>query len=151
MQAEIQRVTDNLSMIDYKIIKGNIDTPEGFNVGDVTGYTVNDNLELSFSPQKKWVKADYSIEVATCCTTSPAASVFFHFVFIYYVDNFEELTSIKENHEIEVNPQLVTSIAAISYSTTRGILLTRLQGTVMSDFILPVTNTNNLLNKKSPE
>lgn len=149
MQAEIQRVTDNLSMIDYKIIKGNIDTPEGFNAGDVTGYTVNDNLELSFSPHKKWVKADYSIEVSTCCTTSPAASVFFHFVFIYNVENFEELATIKEGKKIVVDQQLVSSIAAISYSTTRGILLTRLQGTVMSDFILPITNTNDLLNKKT--
>ena len=151
MQVDIQKVTDHLSMVDYKIIKGKIETPEDFEPDDVTGYTVNDNLKLSFSPAKKWIKADYEIGVNTCCKSCPEASVFFHFVFIYSVDNFEELTSIKENTEIEVNPLLENSIAAISYSTTRGILLTRLQGTVMSDFILPITNTNTLLNKNTSE
>ena len=151
MWSEIQLNTDKLTMIEYKIIKGNIETPEGFDPKQISGYNVSDDLKLAFNPDQKLVKADYSIKVETSNVSDPTAWVYFHFVFLYIVDNFQELTILKENKHIEVHPQLVNAIAAISYSTTRGILLTRLQGTVLSDFILPITNTSNLLNKRFSE
>jgi hypothetical protein len=45
-----------------------------------------------------------------------------------------------------LDPDLGNALSAITYSTARGILLTRLQGTAFQDFILPIINPNNLLN-----
>jgi hypothetical protein len=48
-----------------------------------------------------------------------------------------------------LHPSLGNALASITYSTSRGILMTRFQGTALSDFILPVINPNNLLEKGS--
>ncbi|MNY64312.1 hypothetical protein D3C86_2014030 [compost metagenome] len=48
---------------------------------------------------------------------------------------------------ITIHPALGNALASITYSTSRGILMTRFQGTVLSDFILPVIDPNSLLEK----
>jgi len=40
---------------------------------------------------------------------------------------------------------LANAIASISYSTARGIIVSRFQGTALCDFILPVISPNDLL------
>ena len=63
------------------------------------------------------------------------------------MDNIEEQKTKEKDEIITVHPALGNALASITYSTSRGILMTRFQGTVLSDFILPVINPNDLLEK----
>ncbi len=72
----------------------------------------------------------------------------FHLVFIYRIENFEELVTTGENNRLKLNSLLANALASVTYSTSRGILLTRLQGTVLQNFVLPVINPNSLLRNK---
>ncbi|MBK9688631.1 MAG: hypothetical protein IPO65_13080 [Saprospiraceae bacterium] len=56
MWSEIQLNTDKLTMIEYKIIKGNIETPEGFDPKQISGYNVSDDLKLAFNPDQNLLK-----------------------------------------------------------------------------------------------
>ncbi len=138
---------EKIHITDFKITKGHIESPFEFNNTNVEGHSYTVDLELGFKLDEKLIKADLTISVTTKSidnTNEDEASGEFCFAFIFYVDNIEELTTT-ENELVNLNIALGNAISSISYSTSRGILLTRFQGTALSNFILPVINPNDLL------
>lgn len=135
-----------VSMIDYKLIKGQVDSPSDFSLDKVTGHHLTNNFELAFNIDDKLIKADYTVDIHTVGVDKieEEASASFHFEYIYKVENFEELALI-DGDAINLDPMLGNALASISYSTSRGILLTRLQGTALQNFVLPIINANELL------
>lgn len=138
-----------IEIVDFKIIKGQINSPFNFNEENVEGHTFNVDFELGFNLEDKLIKADFSVNVETKSNNEDIEEAIgnFSFVYIYYVDNIEELTTLEADETITVHPALGNALASITYSTSRGILMTRFQGTVLSDFILPVIDPNSLLEK----
>lgn len=138
---------EKIEIVDFKIIKGQINSPFDFEENEVKGHDFNINFELGFSIPDKLIKADFSVSVETKSNkpnTQEAVGAF-SFAYVFHVDNIEELTKLEEDNTITINSSLGNAIAAITYSTTRGILMTRFQGTALSDFILPVINPNKLI------
>ncbi len=137
-----------ISILDFKIIKGAIESPYDFDIEKVTAHPFKVNLDLGFNLEDKLVKADFDVEVLTesGAEKQEEAQGIFHFVFVFSVENLEELAipTTKKN-KIEVDGGLGNALAAISYSTARGILMTRFQGTALENFILPVIDPNDLL------
>ena len=147
MQANELFNPEKISILEYKYIKGQIDTPEDFNIEKVKGHDLENTLQLGFNLDDKLAKADFffNIQTKSSSDNQNEASGAFHLVFIYKIENIEELVSISKEGHLEVNSWLGNALASITYSTSRGILLTRLQGTVFQNFILPVINPDNLL------
>jgi hypothetical protein len=138
-----------LSITDFKLIKGQVDIPEDFDAGLVEGHLLENSLQLGFNLQEKLVKSDFIIEIKTDSkgANSKEATGSFHLVFIFSVENLDELTQLNKNI-VKLHPDLGNALSAITYSTSRGILLTRLQGTAFQKFILPVINPNKLLDNR---
>lgn len=141
---------EKLSIIEFKFIKGQVDTPEDFIIDKVDGHQLENTLKLAFNLEEKLVKADFLVEIKTESkgANSNEAIGNFHLVFIYRVDNLEELAKPDKNNLIDLHPALGTALSSITYSTSRGILLTRMQGTALQNFVLPVINSNKLLHNK---
>lgn len=138
---------EKISILEFKFIKGQVETPEGFEVDKVQGNNVENSLQFGFNIEDKLVKADFQITLKTNSSgkNSIEASGIFHLVYIYKVENLEKLaTIVKENH-LDINPWLANALASITYSTSRGVLITRLQGTAFQGFMLPVIDPNKLL------
>jgi hypothetical protein len=142
---------EKIEIVDFKIIKGQINSPFDFENEKVAGHTFNVDFELGFNLEDKLVRADFSVHVETKSDedTIEEAVGNFSFVYVFYVGNIEELTTLEKDETISIHPALGNALASITYSTSRGILMTRFQGTVLSDFILPVINPNDLLEKGS--
>jgi hypothetical protein len=140
---------EKLSMVEFKFLKGQIDTPENYVVPNKTDYSIENLLELSFNMKEKLIKVDFSINMQTANQqTTAQATGSFRLVYIYHIDNLEELiTPDTTNSELNVNADLANTVVSISYSTSRGVLLARLQGTALQQFILPIINPNTLLKK----
>jgi hypothetical protein len=66
-------------------------------------------------------------------------------VFIYQTENLKDLAKPDDNNLIKLDPGLANALSSVTYSTSRGILLTRLQGTALQNFVLPIINPNKLL------
>lgn len=138
-----------ITIIEFKMVKGQIDTPEEFDVSHVQGHNIENSLQLGFNLEDKLVKTDFFTEISTDSqgrNTKESAGNF-HFVFIFSVENLNELATNGKDDLIEIHPILGNALSSITYSTSRGILLTRLQGTALQNFILPVIDPNTLLNK----
>ena len=68
--------------------------------------------------------------------------------FHYQIDNLNDYLIHKEGNEVQVDTGLGTTLCAISYSTARGIILERMQGTYFDGAILPIVDAGKLLNSK---
>ncbi|AWM14617.1 MAG: hypothetical protein CMP76_15300 [Flavobacterium sp.] len=140
---------EKIEIVDFKIIKGQIHSPFDFEEEKVQGHNFNVNFELGFNIPDKLIKADFSVNVETKSEKEnegdEEAIGSFSFVYVYYIDNIEELTKLEEDNTVTISPALGNALAAITYSTSRGILMTRFQGTALSNFILPIINPNKLI------
>ncbi len=140
---------EKIEIVDFKIIKGQINSPFDFEIEKAEGHTFNVDFELGFNLDDKLIKASFSINVETKSKQKNVeeATGFFSFDYVFYVDNIEELTKLEKDEIVSLHPALGNALASITYSTSRGILMTRFQGTALRNFILPVINPNDLLEK----
>lgn len=129
---------------EFKILKGQIESPEDYNIDIVDGHEINIGFDLGFNLKENMVKADFSIEIISKSQNAEEARGVFNLLYLFVVDNLNELATLK-NNKVEFDLGLGNSLASISHSTTRGILLTRFQGTALQKFILPVINPNELI------
>lgn len=67
------------------------------------------------------------------------------FEFLYSIENLNDFVINNENGEIQMESVLGATIAGISYSTARGIILDRTQGTDFNGILLPIVNPVSLL------
>ena len=79
-------------------------------------------------------------------TETVLAKAVFKLSFLYQVENLIYLTEYKDGVK-KIEGGLAATLAGISYSTARGILLTRFQGTAFRDFILPIVNPRDMTEK----
>jgi carbamoyl-phosphate synthase large subunit len=56
---------EKISLIDFKMIKGQVDTPENFDINKVVGHQLDNSLQLGFNLDDKLAKADFTISVKT--------------------------------------------------------------------------------------
>ena len=137
---------EKIEIVDFKIIRGQINSPFDFEEDNVQGHNFDVDFELGFNIPDKLIKADFSINVETNSEIegTEEATGAFSLVYVFHVDNMEELTKLEEDKTVTISAALGNALAAITYSTSRGILMTRFQGTALSNFILPVINPNKL-------
>lgn len=141
---------EKITLVDFKMIKGQVDTPENFDISKVVGNQLDNSLQLAFNLKDKLAKADFIIDIKTDSKggNESEATGNFHLIFIYRIENLEELAIPAKNNRIDLNSGLGNALSSVTYSTSRGILLTRLQGTALQKFVLPIINPSKLLHNK---
>jgi hypothetical protein len=138
---------DKLSIIELKFIKDQIEAPQEFSIEKIDGYHLENSLQLSFNLEEKLSKVDFKVEIKTNSKGLNADEAIgsFHIVLIYKIENLSELTTLNETQIVEVHPHLSNALSSITYSTSRGLLYKRMQGTVLQKFILPIIDPIKLL------
>jgi hypothetical protein len=141
---------EKVALIEFKIIKAQLDTFENFDISKVSGYQLDHSFQLGFNVDDKLAKADFIIKVKTDSrgNNENEATGNFHLIFIYRIEDLPALAIPEKNKRLNLNPALANALSSVTYSTSRGILLTRLQGTALQNFVLPIINPNKLLAHK---
>jgi hypothetical protein len=140
---------EKITLREFRLVKGQIDSPFDFKVSDIKSFDFKVDFRTGFNLDEGLIKADFVIDVATISNEPVTeATCNYHFVFLFHVEDLREHTLEGEDKNVDWNPFLANAIASITYSTSRGILISRFQGTVMKDFILPVVDPNSLWTKK---
>ena len=134
-------------MTEFRILKGQVSSPVDFKTKRIRTYRSDVGFDMAFNLAKKVVKSDIQIKVNTESNSknTEEAEGYFHIAFFFYVENLEMLTQELKAGITEIHPGLANAIVSITYSTARGVILSRFQGTALCDFILPVINPNTLL------
>jgi hypothetical protein len=139
-------IANKIQMVDFSILATSLRSVLSVNPDDVESHSLNIGYETQFNLGDKMVKSDIKVEVSAVIDGKEVGSGHFELVFIYHVENLDEL-ALENGGKIKVNGGLSNTLASITYSTTRGILMTRFQGTVLKNFILPIINPNELVAK----
>jgi hypothetical protein len=137
-------IPEKIKMLHFSIINGQIDCPEEHENKKVENFKFDVDFEMSHNLAENLVKTDFKVSVETESTDQKEAVGKFHFIYWFSVENLDELILIEEKEEL-VSRTLAGALSAITYSTSRGILMTRFQGTALSNFILPIVDPNDLL------
>ena len=131
---------------EFRLIKGQIDSPYEFRVSNIESFDFTVDFTAGLNLEENLIKANFVVSVSTKSRDSAIeATGLYNFVFIFFVENLIEHAANLEGGSVDWNPYLANAIASITYSTSRGILWSRFQGTVMESFILPVVDPNSLL------
>jgi hypothetical protein len=141
-------IPNKIHLVNIAIVKCHIDNPFDFKNDKAKGYDFSMDFKLGFNLNDKLIKADFQCEIISKSEgeNHEEAKGSFNFAYIFHVENLEELAIPDKDYHIELNGGLGNAIASITYSTTRGILFSRLKGTTLENFMLPIIDPNNLLN-----
>jgi hypothetical protein len=135
-----------VNLIEVRVIEGRVESHEEFDTSKITAYDPDCSLRLFVNIDHGFLRSDLKVWVNSESEPSqPEAHGHFHFIFLFSVKEIESWVSELENGSQSIDSALQNAIASVSYSTARGILLSRFQGTAFSRFILPVINPNDLL------
>ena len=95
--------SEKLALVDFKMIKGQVDTPADFDLGKVVGHQLDNELQLGFNLEDKLAKADFTINIQTDSkgVNKREATGNFHLLFIYRIENLEELATPAKNNKID--------------------------------------------------
>lgn len=136
--------SEKLSIETIEIVGAQIHTPKSLKISEIEGFTVENNLQIGSNLDEKLIKADLSVNINTQNKLNANATVKSQLIIIFKVGNLTDLSYIDDN-KVMLHHELTNAIAAITYNTARGVLISRLQTTIFKDFILPNINTNKLL------
>ncbi|QED37011.1 hypothetical protein FK178_04480 [Antarcticibacterium arcticum] len=139
---------EQIKILGYNIIQEQISSPPEFNVEAIQYHGFHVDMEVNMEPTEDLLKADLRIEVVTESEggNEEEAQAVFRIVYIIRIGNLANFTLEHKGDRIVLESELGNYIAAVTYSTSRGILLQRVAGTGLKDFILPVIDTDSILN-----
>jgi hypothetical protein len=139
-----------IHILSTQLVKCSIECPFEFNNANVEGFVFDVDFEMAFNLEDSLAKTDFKLEITTKSkeAVEQEARGSFHFVYVYKVANLKELAVPDQSNDLVLDQGLGNALASITYSTSRGILFSRLNGTAMEKFVLPVIDPDNLLQKK---
>lgn len=142
---------EEISILSTQLVKCSIDCPFGFRIENVEGFEFDTDFEMSFNLDDLMAKTEFRLDITSQSKESveQEANGKFHFVFIFKVGNLKDLAVPDEKDKIVLDQGLANALASVSYSTTRGILFSRLNGTALENFVLPIIDPNSLLKIKT--
>lgn len=149
---KIQFNPEMLRMESCTITKFSMVNPEVFNEAMIRGFHTDNTLGLSFNFDESLVRANFRLIIKSESDNEHQAQASFNIVYIFHVENMEEYaTPNYEKTEVLLDPLCGSFINSISYSTSRGILLSKLQGTIMQSFILPIVNVSKISDQQAED
>ena len=140
-------VPENISINEIEFVKRQVDDPENFDISHIEGFLLENSLEYGFNLEEKLLRADHHVKIKTESNGNNEQEVVgtFHFVYIYEIKNLDGLVQMNEKNLIELDDSLATAMSLITYSTSRGILFTAVQGTSLQNFVLPVVQPHDFV------
>lgn len=115
---------------------------------------INSNFEINFSfipglnLVEKKVRIILSCEIKLDARPNSNENISgkFDLAFYFQIENLEEIIkgADKEKGEIVIDKDATISLANITYSTARGIIFTKCQGTVLGKVIMPILSNEKI-------
>ena len=135
-----------IEIVQIKTLKGNIDAAEDASSDMVESYAFDFELGTGLNLEDKLVGLKLIIGITALAANDQPLNIkgsYTHEI-IFRVDNLEEFVEKKDNIGV-IDGAMGGTLVGIAYSTVRGIIFTRTQGTSLGAVILPVINPAGLM------
>lgn len=137
---------NQVSVDDISINKSSIDNSSGLTVFKQAkhSFDITHSFDFGISFSQKKMQAVYSCDtkILDDAEKETGASAQFSIAVTFSIKNLDDLASNGE--KVAVNNDLVLSLANITYATSRGIIFSKCQATVMEKLVLPILSNKRL-------
>ncbi len=156
MSEQVKIYPEKIHLLSVRVIKGNIDVGDDFEEGQLASFNIEFDSKEGFGLDDKLVRIVFTTRITAVNEENGVLPLTaeFSLEFIFKIDNLTDYISRfdEEIKNINVHYALGHTLLGIVYSTARGIILTRTQGTVVQEgILLPVIDTSILLKKTEEE
>lgn len=144
---------NKISILSIRTLKATLDSSDLGLLNKPKSFSFAFSVNLMVDREKKLIRFVLEViinQLSASTTQTERIAGSFTTEFIYQVENMEELITFKESeNKADMEPGLSISIASIAYSTMRGIIHTRTQGTVLNGIILPIVDPLKLVQNEA--
>jgi hypothetical protein len=142
-------IAEHISLRQVDILKARIDETVTARAHDGRDFSTNLVFQMRLVSEQEIVFTNLEVNVDMLDGQTAIANSYFKFSFHFQVEQLADFIEVNRQEKTVVcDRNLAGTLAAISFSTVRGILLTRFQGTIFKHFILPIINPEKLLTDK---
>lgn len=142
-------IPDKIHLLAVNVFKANIETSDEFleEPKPVFGFEfgiakeVSHNVEKGAARFRLFFTMDAHDKDAKSLGLKAEYGIEFHF----YVENFSDFVQHTKDGEVQIELSLGGTLMSVAYSTSRGIILERTQGTMFGGVILPVIDPFKIL------
>lgn len=156
--SEQKIIPEKIHLEGVRIMKSHFEVLEQNDQLEITSFAMGFKSEASFDIEEKQNRFRLYVKIKGLNHSQEYIGISgeYHIDFIYYIENLDQFIYWEENegvkageNEFSVSQTLGATIAGISYSTSRGIILDRTQSTDFNGILLPVIDPNRLLTDDS--
>lgn len=143
-------VADKVRITQILIRKAAIDNNTQLSELDanIYGFNVEIGFNTAVAISIKTLRVSFVCQIAVEKTGGGMEAINAHFEIDYFIEvsNLEEMINFETEDLADINDEgMMLSLANMIYATSRGIIYTRCQGTLLKSFILPVLASSTLL------
>jgi hypothetical protein len=144
---------DKIHLVRLQTLKGTINNEVSTGGAPVKEFDFNFDASIGVNANDKVIGVKFSVDIEALGPNkeklSLAASYTHELLFV--IDNLDEFTDPVEGApEPKVDRLMLSTLVGIAYSTVRGIVYTRTQGTELKGILLPVIDPKKLLKPEEP-
>lgn len=142
---------DMIHLVRLQTLKETINNEVGTRENPVKEFDLNFTVCLGVNAKDKVIGFEFSTDVQAFGPNGEKlnlAASFTHEI-VFVIDNLDEFTdSVEGGTKPEVDWQMMQTLIGIAYSTLRGIVYVRTQGTPLKGILLPVIDAKKLLSRE---
>lgn len=141
---------NKIDILTVRVIKASVDSDENqiINPSDVLGYDFSWSMDNSLDLSENLARIVISFNIKAFEKDEQPLNVSgrFSIEYIYRIHNLNEFILPESQEEQPIFHSVLTSnLLAIAFSTSRGIILTRCNGTVLQGAILPIISPKSIV------
>jgi hypothetical protein len=146
---------DKLALLKVTVFKAHLEANEAFRDAPkpISEFAVETATDSAFNFKEKLCRFRLYLKFTAMDSdkNQPGLDAEYGIEFHYRINNLNDYLIHKEGNEVQVDTGLGTTLCAISYSTARGIILERMQGTYFDGAILPIVDASKILESKQDD
>lgn len=133
---------EELHLVGINVFKSLLETSEEFmdNPQKVKAFDfgVSKNIAYNLNKEMMRYRLHFIVDAHNDDQSPLGLKAEYGIEFHFKIDNLNNFVRLKNGDEIETHIGLAATLFAIAYSTSRGIVLERMQGTYFDGVILPI-------------
>jgi len=148
-------IPEEIHLMGLETLKFQFDTSDKFREDpvEINGFETNLGKEIAFNIEEGNVRCRLFIQLEAVNSENEKLGVFtdaaleFHF----HIENFSQFIKLDADDKPALHVMLASTLVAIAYSTSRGIILEKTSNTSFKGILLPIVDATSYLLKDIEE
>ena len=144
---------DKIQLLAIKVFKVHFEASEEFRskFQEVQSYTTDAAMDSAFNFEEKQCRIRLQIKLTALDEHEKPKGLEAEYgiEFHYKIENLESFLIHEKQNRVQIESILGNTLASISYSSARGIILERMQGTYFDGVILPIIDPDDLMRSET--